>query len=75
MINKVNKSIAIDYDMLAKIQTRMKDEGISMAELVRRAITGYLTNGAQPDSTEQADSEHIPPNKSLNDMLNDSDFS
>ncbi len=72
MINKVNKSIALDLTMIAEIETRMKADGISMAELVRRGISLYLNNGEQPDSK---DSEHKPPSSSLSDMLNDSDFS
>ncbi len=69
---RVNRSVTIDIDMMPKLEARMKEEGINFSELIRRAASLYLTNGAQPDSDEQADSEHKP---SLSDMLNDSDYS
>lgn len=68
MWTKVNKTIALDPAMLAKMETRMKADGISMAELVRQAIEGHLNNGEQPDSIDNEQP------KSISDMLANSDF-
>jgi len=66
MWTKVNKTIALDQAMLDEIETRMKDDGVSMAELVRRAISLYLTIGNKTDSEDKSN---------LSDMLNDSEYS
>ncbi len=72
---RVNRSVTIDYDMMAEIETRMKDEGITFCELIRRAASLYLTNGAQPDSKDSEQIEHTPETKSVSDMLTNSDYS
>lgn len=71
---RVNRSMTIDIDTMPKIEARMKEEGINFSELMRRAVDGYLNNGAQPASIDSEQIEHKPDTKSFSDMFDDSDY-
>ena len=76
MMNKrTTTSVTIDISMIDQIESHMKANGITFCELVRRALSLYLTNGEQADSKDSEQLEHTPETKSLSDMLNDSDYS
>ena len=75
MNKRTTTSVTIDHDMIDEIETRMKADGITFCELVRRALRLYLGDGVKTDSKDSEQLEHTPESKSLSDMLNDSDYS